>query len=927
MSGRVLGLGDLNAHMLPQVGGKAANLGELISAGLPVPGGFCLTTDAYAEAMAPLGLGEVHRDLQATPADHLERLAELAARARGLITAAELPPRIASEVLSAYHALDSGQGPDSAPGPDPGAGSGVPVAVRSSATAEDLPFASFAGQQDTYLNVVGADALLAAVRDCWASLWTDRAVAYRASRNIDPSTVALAVVVQRMVDAAAAGVMFTANPVTGRRRESVIDASPGLGEAVVSGAVNPDHFVVDTASGRILERRAGDKRLVIRALSGGGTESIDQPASADKPCLTDRQVRELAALGAKAEDHYGAPQDTEWAIDNAGKAWLTQSRPITTLYPLADKVLRGEVPEYDTRIYLCFSLAQGLTRPITPMGLAAFRIITGAVAARAGFEVPDARSGPPPYAEAGQRIFFDLTTVARSTVGRRIVPRVFDIMEARSAMLLRQVFTDPRFSITRRTPWGLIKHVAPVAARARVPETLLRALFRPEAALRRVDGFTKDFNKSLELPGGASPRQRLDHAEQVLSRLFPNVPAIIPLPALGFGMLALAGKLLRGGRRQGHTPGQGDSESGRETWAELQPVLRGLPNNVTTEMDLELWRLATAIRADAESSQLLAEQPPALLAQRFKAGQLPAVTQSGLAAFLARFGHRAVAEIDVGMPRWRDDPTHILGVLANYLRLDDPALAPDRQFSRAEAEAEAQVAALVAEARSRGRLRGIIVRAALRRARLFVGLRELPKYQIVVALAEVRRQLAEVGKALATEGRIARADDVFFLDFAETAAALDGADMQEFVARRQGAYYLELERRHIPRLLLSDGTEPETLASARGTAADGALTGSPASAGTVTAPARVILDPVGAHLEPGEILVAPSTDPGWTPLFLTAGGLVMEMGGPNSHGAVVAREYGIPAVVGVADATSVLRTGQEVTVDGAAGTVVPAAGA
>ncbi|WP_104139865.1 PEP/pyruvate-binding domain-containing protein [Arthrobacter sp. ZGTC131] len=910
MSGRVLGLGDLNAHMVPQVGGKAANLGELLSAGLPVPDGFCLTTGAYAEAVGPLGLGDVHRDLQATPAGHLDALAELAARARSLITAAELPPGIANDVLSAYQALDSGQGP------------GVPVAVRSSATAEDLPFASFAGQQDTYLNVVGADALLAAVRNCWASLWTDRAVAYRASRNIDPSSVTLAVVVQRMVDAAAAGVMFTANPVTGRRRESVIDASPGLGEAVVSGAVNPDHFVVDTASGRILERRIGDKRLVIRPLSGGGTESIDQPDAGDSPCLTDRQVRELAALGAKAEDHYGSPQDTEWAIDTAGKAWLTQSRPITTLYPLADKVLRGEVSEYDTRIYLCFSLAQGLTRPITPMGLAAFRRIAASIATTAGFEVPDPRSGPRPYAEAGQRIFFDVTTVARSTVGRRIVPKVFDVMEARSAVVLRQVFADPRFSITRRTPWGLIKHVGPVAARARVPESLFRAMFRPEAALRRVDRFTKDFNKSLELPGGASPRQRLDHAEQVLARLFPNVPAIIPLPALGFAMLALAGKLLRGGQRRGQ--GQGQERAGRDAWAELQPILRGLPNNVTTEMDLELWRLGTAIRADDESSRLLTGQPPALLAQRFSAGGLPAVAQSGLAAFLERFGHRAVAEIDVGMPRWRDDPTHILGVLANYLRLDDPALAPDRQFRRAEAEAEAQMARLVAEARSRGRLRGIIVRAALRRARLFAGLRELPKFQIVVALAEVRRQLAEVGSVLAAEGRIARADDVFFLDFAETGAALDGADMQETVARRQGAYYLELERRHIPRMLLSDGTEPETLATARGAAAEGALAGSPASAGTVTAPARVILDPVGAHLEPGEILVAPSTDPGWTPLFLTAGGLVMEMGGPNSHGAVVAREYGIPAVVGVADATSVLRTGQEVTVDGGAGTVVPA---
>ncbi|WP_140416301.1 PEP/pyruvate-binding domain-containing protein, partial [Arthrobacter globiformis] len=826
----------------------------------------------------------------------------------GLITSAELPTAVAGEVLAAYRALD-----------------GVPVAVRSSATAEDLPFASFAGQQDTYLNVIDAVALLDAVRKCWASLWTDRAVAYRASRNIDPATVALAVVVQRMVDAEAAGVMFTANPVTGRRREAVIDASPGLGEAVVSGAVNPDHFVVDTASGAILQRRLGDKRTVVRPLPGGGTEHVDHGAGADQaradtPCLTDAQIRELAALGSKAEAHYGAPQDTEWALDGGGGLWLTQSRPITTLYPVPSKAPARRGPGDELRVYLCFSLAQGLTRPLTPIGLAALRQIGSSVAAAAGFDVPDRRGGPPPYVEAGQRIFVDLTAAARSTVGRRIIPGVFDIMEARSAKVLRSVFDDPRLSITRRTPWDLLRHVVPVAVRFRIPEAALRALVRPEAALKRLNRFTADFNATLELPRGASPRQRLDHAEDILSRLFPNLPAVLPLAGLGFAMLGLAGKLLGAGKLFG----AGKDGAGSNSNTDLQPVLRGLPNNVTTEMDLELWRVATSIKSDPHSVAVLTGHAPAVLAHRFAAGELPAAAQARLAGFLARYGHRAVAEIDVGLPRWRDDPAHILGVLANYLRLEDPERAPDRQFSKAAAEAEAQIERLVAEARSRGRLRAVAVRAALRRARLFAGLRELPKFQIVLALAEVRKQLAEVGAVLAEQTRLARADDIFFLDFAEAHQALDGADMQDLVAQRQGAYYLELERRHIPRMLLSDGTEPETLLTDGGTAA-GALSGSPASAGTVTAPARVILNPVGAHLEPGEILVAPSTDPGWTPLFLTAGGLVMEMGGPNSHGAVVAREYGIPAVVGVADATSLLSTGQEVTVDGGAGTVVPRA--
>jgi phosphohistidine swiveling domain-containing protein len=916
----ILGLEAVNAAMVSLVGGKAANLGELLAAGLRVPAGFCRTSGAYRHATAggpgvgAVPLASVHQALTDTADGDLPALAALAGQARDAIRSAPVPPEIAEAIKSAYAAL----------------GQDVPVAVRSSATAEDLPSASFAGQQDTYLNVVGAAAVVEAVRNCWASLWTDRAVSYRATRGIDPAAVALAVVVQQMVDATAAGVLFTANPLTNRRQQAVIDASPGLGEAVVSGAVNPDHFVVDPLTGKVLERRLGDKRIAVRPLSGGGTRTVAVSNGGATACLTDRQAAELAALGHRVEQHFGAPQDIEWAIDGGGRLWLTQSRPITTLFPVPRRTaLRtgdaaGRAQTDSARVYLCFSLAQGLTRPITPMGLAVFRLIASSVARAAQFDVPQPHNGPPPYAEAGQRMYFDLTAVARSTTGRRIVPRVFDVMEARSATVLRKVFEDPRFSVTRRTPLGLLRHVVPAAAHARVPETLLRALLRPDTALRHANRKAREFGDSLQLPSGATPLQRLDHAEHVIgTRLFSVVPSILPLPALGFASLAFAGKLLGGGR-----------------WDDLQVVLRGLPNNVTTEMDLELWRLAQVIKNDGASRSAVAGRTPAVLAEDFKAGGLPCVLQSGLARFMDQYGHRAVAEIDVGMPRWSDDPTHILGVLANYLRLDADAMAPDVQFSNAVEEAEAQVQALVAEARSRGRLRGAAVRAALRRTRLFAGLRELPKSQLVVGLADVRKQLALVGGALAAAGSVAEADDIFYLNFDEARAGLlkvaaggpggkpgpGPVDLRSVVAERREAYALELERRHVPRLLLSDGTEPEALLRA-GTpgqpAAAGTLTGSPASAGTVTAAARVILDPVGAHLEPGEILVAPSTDPGWTPLFLTAGGLVMEMGGPNSHGAVVAREYGIPAVVGVPDATLRLSTGQQITVDGGAGTVVP----
>jgi phosphohistidine swiveling domain-containing protein len=338
-------------------------------------------------------------------------------------------------------------------------------------------------------------------------------------------------------------------------------------------------------------------------------------------------------------------------------------------------------------------------------------------------------------------------------------------------------------------------------------------------------------------------------------------------------------------------------------------------------MDLELWNLTVSLGKDPEFRRVFTELKPDELASRYKAGILPAAAQSGLKEFLAKYGHRAVAEIDLGMPRWSEEPDHILGMISNYLRVDDPEQTPDRQFARAADHAEARIGDLVARAGSAGRLRGRLVSLCLRRTRQLAGLREFPKFCIILVLAEMHRQLREVGAELVRIGVIDAAGDVFFLDFDELRVGLRGADLKGIVTRRRRLYDVELRRRRVPRLLLSDGTDVEAAAKPLPAAGDH-LTGTPASAGTATGKVRVIMDPVGARLEPGEILVAPSTDPGWTPLFMTAGALVMEMGGVISHGAVVAREYGIPAVVGVADATTRLRDGQSITVDGAAGTVV-----
>jgi pyruvate,water dikinase len=882
-------LNTLDANAIGLVGGKGANLGELIRAGLPVPDGFCVTTAAYDLASQQAALGELLGELATADAGDIARLEHYAAELRQRLGAVAIPSVLVEALREAYGQLVH-DGP-------------LAVAVRSSATAEDLPFASFAGQQDTLLNVIDFDSLLAAVRRCWASLWNDRAVSYRASNNIDPRTVRLAVVVQRMVNATVAGVLFTANPLTGRRRQAVIDASPGLGEAVVSGAVTPDHFVVNTQSGEIVERRLGQKRLFVRALSGGGTEQQILSEADETSCLTDEQIRGLAKLGAQAEGHFGAPQDTEWAIDDAGKLWLTQARPVTTLYPLPDDV---PTRDEDARIYFSLNVAQGVYRPFTPMGVSFFRLMASAAARLASFPPRDMLVGPPFAQEAGHRIFLDVTPMFRSTFWRPALIGVMGQMEVRSAPVLEHLTDDPRFALIPTTRRSFLRKAIPLLIRTRGLPLLrmAQALLNPPLIRARFAYVQQQIRSWSQGPLEATPRKLLHSAEQgALTQLPFMFPNLIPIVGLVFGLPVVARRLLRG----------------LATEDEIQTVRRGLPYNPTTEMDLQLWQLAQRLREDEAIRALLVEQQPAQLTQAYHAGTLPAPLQAGLSEFLALYGHRGVAEIDLGVPRWSEDPSYLLGMLANYIALDDPEAAPDVQFQRSVQEAEAMVQTLIQRARRHGWLRGWLTSLCLHRLRELAGLREVPKFNLVMILAGARRRLLAVGEELVRCHRLEAADDIFFITLIETREALAGRDMRAVVRERRESYERELGRRHIPRIMLSDGTEPETLV--QDGSPEGALQGAPASPGVVTGKARVILEPDGARLEPGEILVAPSTDPGWTPLFFTASGLVMEMGGSMSHGAIVAREYGIPAVVGVSRAIERITTGQQITVDGSRGII------
>ncbi len=870
-------------------GGKAANLGELIKAGFPVPAGFCVTTAAYALHSDHAGLEPILEELAAhTQPDPTRKLA-LAGAAREALLQAPLPPEVIQAVTVAYHTLFGGEP--------------VPVAVRSSATAEDLPAASFAGQQDTFLNIIGIESMLEAVRRCFASLWNERAASYRTSLGIDPRTVRLAVVVQRMVAARVAGVLFTTNPLTGKRRESVIEANPGLGEAVVSGATNPDHFIVRPESSEIIEQRLGGKHVIVQAVPEGGTREVEVDGPVQDACLTDAQVRALAALGSRVEAHFGVPQDIEWAIDPSNQIFLLQARPITTLFPLpAGTPTTDEV----LRVYLSFTVQQGTHRPFTPMGISATRLLASSIVTLLGFSPSLLLQGPRFVTEAALRIFFDVTAALRSSFGRRILTQAMREAEVHAAAIFQQLESDQRLSLLPTPRWPLVRTFMLLLARTRLPWSLLLALLSPRTADARLQRLVEMLHAAGQVPEGAPTSAYLAAVQRLCLDTMPSMLRAASPAMLGALLTsALAGRLL------------GDLA----TEEELQVVLRAAPSNPITEMTLALWALAQEISANQECLRLVQNAPAAQLAEDYRNSNLPPPLQHGLFTFLATYGHRSVAELDLGVPRWSDDPTPVLGILASLLEIRDPARLPDVQFQDAVEEAETTSAELTHRATSTSRVRGLLVWFCLSRARAFAGLREMPRFCLSLLLARVRALLGPVGEDLVRAGRLELSSDIFFLTLPEAHDALSGADLRPLIRERRSLYEQELARRHVPLVLLSDGTEPPFQQPIDAAAQD-ALQGAPASPGIVTAPARVVFDPQDARLESGEILVAPSTDPGWTPLFLRAAGLVMEVGGVMAHGALVAREYGIPAVVGVPHATERITTGMRITVDGTHGTVL-----
>ncbi|WP_026369897.1 PEP/pyruvate-binding domain-containing protein [Kallotenue papyrolyticum] len=868
-------------------GGKGAHLARLARAGLPVPDGFVITTAAYHRFVVA---NQIEAALQAAlasgdPSDPAA-LEAVAAAIRDRFARGSIPQDLAEAIAEAYRALGS-----------------PAVAVRSSATAEDLPDLSFAGQHETLLNITGEEALLRAVVTCWSSLWTARAIGYRARNELEQGDLALAVIVQRLVPSEAAGVLFTANPLTGKRDEIVIDAILGLGEALVAGQVEPDHYVVDAATQRILRKQLGAKAVAIVPRAEGGTAVLPVSATT-RQALPDDRIIALARLGRGIAALFGTPQDIEWAWAE-GQLWILQSRPITSLFPLP-----VNLPPTPLQVLFSVGAVQGVREPFTPLGRDFFRHLAAAGAGYFGVRRTAATQRV--VLEAGERLFVNLTGIVRHPLGRRLLRQILRVAEPATGELLETVWNDPALHpvwprLSPRTYWRI----------ARLLQRLIRGvvlnLLRP--AHRRAQ-IQQHLNQAI-----AMYLQRQAQATTLGERvaLFEETPTLIGklilpwiVPTIASGMAAL--QLLS--RLAASLP------DGQRL---VLLVTRGLPHNVTTEMDLALWQTARAIQADPAAATYFLQAAPDVLAVELHAGRLPGAAQTAIDAFLQRYGMRGVAEIDLGHPRWRDQPEPLMRVLQSYLQISDPQRAPDVVFARSAAEAATAIEQIVTGLRRTraGWIKARLARWAARRVRELSGLRETPKFTFVRLLDAIRDGMLASGHALASAGVLDHPDDIFLLYAAELRelAQDPGRDWRALISTRRAAYQREMRRRQIPRLLLSDGrTFYEGVAPPANTNGN-LLIGSPVSPGVVEGIAHVVFDPHRERLAPGEILVCHGTDPAWTPLFLTAGGLVMEVGGLMTHGSVVAREYGIPAVVGVDQATRRLRSGQRIRVDGSSGRI------
>jgi pyruvate,water dikinase len=837
MSRYVLDLQEIDRTQVAVAGGKGANLGELSRIeGIRVPAGFCVTTRAFERIVAEASIDDRLDRLSRLEPDDRESIGTLAAEVRQALEGVAVPDDLAEAITGALARL----------------GEQDAYAVRSSATAEDLPTASFAGQQETFLNVVGPAAILRHVSRCWASLFTDRAVTYRLRNGVDHRTVRMAVVVQRMVFPQAAGVLFTADPVTGNRKVVSVEAVAGLGESLVSGLVSPDGYQV----------RDG--------------EVVAGPERQEQSALTDAQVVRLAELGRRIEAHFGSPQDIEWCLAD-GDFQIVQSRPITTLFPIP------EAGDEENRVYVSVGHQQMMTDAMRPLGLSFWQLTT-----------------PRPMAEAGGRLFVDVTQGLATPAVRagllealgRSDPLIGDALQS---VVDRGDFVRP---LPGEAPAAMPPGIVPPDPIETDPAIVEELIERTEASVAAV---------KRDIRGKSGPALLdfvLEDTQELKRVLFDPRGRQVFMTAIE------ASRWLNE---------QLEGWLGEKNAADV--LTQSVPHNVTSEMGLALLDVADAIRPHPEVVAFLAEVEDDRFLDHLTALAGGSEARDAIQAWLDEYGMRCVGEIDVTRPRWAERPSTLLPVILGHVRNFEPGEGK-RRFERGLQEAAEKERELLERLRALpdGDAKAAETRRMIDRVRTFIGYREFPKYGMVSRYFVYKQALLEEAERLVQAGVLREQEDVFYLRFEELHTVVRTRRVDDRLVRQRRDAFRSYQALTPPRVLTSEG---ESVAGAyrREDLPAGALAGLPVSAGTIEGRARVVLDLSEADLEAGDVLVTAYTDPSWTPLFVAIEGLVTEVGGLMTHGAVIAREYGLPAVVGVEDATRLIRDGQRIRVHGTDGYV------
>jgi rifampicin phosphotransferase len=854
----VLRLDQINETQISLVGGKAAQLAELSRIeGIRVPPGFCVTTDAFRRAMAEAASIDEQLDgLSRLGPDDREAISRLSAQIRGTLEETAIPDDVATSITRAAARL----------------GDQTACAVRSSATAEDLPTASFAGQQDTYLNVVGPAAIRQHVSRCWASLFTDRAVTYRARNGYDHRKIHMAVVVQQMVFPEAAGILFTADPVTSSRKVASIEATFGLGEALVSGQVNADIYQV--RGGAVVARAIAVKQRASYASPSGGTETMAiESDRQQQPALTDGRIVRLAQLGRRIEAHFGHPQDIEWCLVD-DEFQIVQSRPITTLFPIPT------TGDHENHVYVSVGHQQMMTDAMKPLGLSLWQL----TALR-------------PMFEAAGRLFVDVTRELSSPASRAGLLQALGGSEPLIGDALRTILDRGDFVPARPDgePAGRPASGSPAPIETD-PAIVARLIERSEASLASL-------KRAIRAKSGSALLDFILADVQELKRILLNPESF---QALRAGMQASSWL-------NEHVQAWLGERNAADT------LTQSVPDNVTSEMGLALLDVADVIRPHPDVVAFLQ-----VVADETFVDHLPTLaggreSADAIRAFLGKYGMRCVGEIDITRPRWSERPTTLVPMILSNIRNFEPG-AGERRFEQGRHAAREKEQELLArlEVLPDGQSKAAEAKRMIDRVRTFIGYREYPKYHIVSRFFVYKQALLTDAERLVRARVLADQEDIFYLRFAELQDVVRTDHVDEQLVRQRKDAFSSYQALTPPRVLTSDG---EVIAGSyrRTDVPAGALIGLPVSAGTVEGRARVILDMADADLEAGDILVTAYADPSWTPLFVAVKGLVTEVGGLMTHGAVIAREYGLPAVVGVQRATSLIRDGQRIRVHGSEG--------